>query len=211
MWLFSRQTRDGLPARLAAVRDQAVAPLLGALAVFAAGLLGVLAFLIYSLVQNDERVAQLGVLVLGAGNGALASVLWSAGVPLGTDAGVAGVGLGEVTGGRRDGVDLFTFTDESGWVWLAPVVLLLVLLAVATVLTVRQNSVEDARREGFRFAGALAAVAFVAALLLRISTEFSGGVARLRRLRQTPRRPSTRSSPRSPSPSGVSSPACSAR
>ena len=178
VWLFSRQTRDGLPGRLAAVRAQAVAPLLGALTVFAAGLLGVLAFLIYSLVQYDERVAQLGVLVLGAGNGALASVLWSAGVPLGTDAGVAGLGIGEMTGGGAlDGIDLFTFTDESAWVWLAPVVLLLVLLAVATVLTVRQNSVEDARREGFRFAGALAVVAFAAALLLRISTGFSGGVA----------------------------------
>jgi hypothetical protein len=178
VWLFSRHTRDGLPARLAAVRAQAVAPLLGALAVFAAGLLGALAFLIYSLVQYDDRIAQLGAFVLGAGNGALASVLWSAGVPLGTDAGVAGVGLGDVTGGgASEGVDLFTFTDVSGWVWLAPVVLLLVLLAVATVLTVRQNSVEDARREGFRFAGALAAVAFVAALLLRVSTEFSGGVA----------------------------------
>lgn len=174
VWLFSRQTRGGLPARLAAVRAQAVAPLLGALAVFAAGLLGVLAFLVHSLVQYDERVAQLGVLVLGGGNGALASVLWSAGVPLGTDAGFAGVGLG---GGASEGVDLFTFTDESAWVWLAPVVLLLVLLAVATVLTVRQNSVEDARREGFRFAGALAVVAFAAALLLRISTEFSGGVS----------------------------------
>ena len=178
VWLFSRHTRGGLPARLSAARAQVVAPLLGALAVFAAGLLGVLAFLVYSLVQYDERVAQLGALVLGAGNGALASVLWSAGVPLDTDAGVGGVGLGDVTGGgAAEGVDLFTFTDESGWVWLAPVVLLLVLLAVATVLTVRQNSVEDARREGFRFAGALAAVAFVAALLLRISTEFSGGVA----------------------------------
>jgi len=176
--LFSRQTRGGLPARLAAVRAQAIAPLLGALTVFAAGVLGVLAFLVHSLVQNDDRVAQLGALVLGAGNGALASVLWSAGVPLGTNAGVAGIGLGDITGGgASEGVDLFTLTDESGWVWLAPVVLLLVLLAVATVLTVRQNSVADARREGFRFAGALAAVAFVAALLLRVSTEFSGGVA----------------------------------
>lgn len=178
VWLFSRQTRSGLPARLAAVRAQAVAPLLGALTVFAAGVLGVLAFLIYSLVQNDERVAQLGVLVLGAGNGALASVLWSAGVPLGTDAGIAGLGIGEIAGGGPlDGIDLFTFTDESAWVWLAPVVLLLVLLAVATVLTVRQDSVADARREGFRFAGALAVVAFAAALLFRISTGFSGGVA----------------------------------
>ncbi|SDF91776.1 hypothetical protein SAMN05660662_3835 [Blastococcus aurantiacus] len=174
VWLFSRQTRGGLPTRLAAVRAQVVVPLLGALAVFAAGLLGVLAFLIYSLVQYDERVAQLGVLVLGGGNGALASVLWSAGVPLGTDAGFAGAGLGA---GASEGVDLFTFTDESAWVWLAPVVLLLVLVAVATVLTVRQNSVVDARREGFRFAGALAVVAFAAALLLRVSTEFSGGVS----------------------------------
>ncbi|MDT0274874.1 streptophobe family protein [Blastococcus goldschmidtiae] len=178
VWLFSRQTRGGLPGRLAAVRGQAVAPLLGALAVFSAGLLGVVAFLVYCLVQFDERVTQLGVFVLGAGNGMLASVLWSAGVPLDTDAGVAGVGLGDVAGGpAAEGVDLFTFTDESAWVWLAPVVLLLVLLAVATVLTVRQNSVEDARREGFRFAGALAVVAFAAALLLRVATEVSGGVA----------------------------------
>jgi hypothetical protein len=178
VWLFSRQTRGGLPGRVAAVRAQVVTPLLGALAVFGAGLLGVLGFLVYSLVQYDERVAQLGVLVLGGGNGMLASVLWSAGVPMGTDAGVAGAGIGELTGGgAMDGIDLFTFTDESGWFWLAPIVLLLVLLAVATVLTVRQNSVEDARREGFRFAGALAVVAFVAALLLRVATEYSGGVA----------------------------------
>ena len=177
VWLFSRQTRGGLPGRLAAVRAQAVAPLLGALAVFGAGVLGVVAFLLYSLVQYDERVAQLGVLVLGGGNGVLAGVLWSAGVPMDADAGVAGVGIGEFTGGAVDGVDLFTFTDESGWFWLAPVVLLLVLLVVATVLTVRQNSVADARREGFRFAGALAVVAFAAALLLRISSEISGGVA----------------------------------
>jgi hypothetical protein len=177
VWLFSRQTRGGLPHRVAAVRAQVVAPLSGALAVFAAGLLGVLAFLIYSLVQNDERAAQLGALVLGAGNGALASVLWSAGVPMNTGAGTGAAGVGGISGRAVDGVDLFTFTDESGWVWLAPAVLLLVLLAVATVLTVRQNSVEDARREGFRFAGALAAVGFVAALLLRVSTEFSGGVA----------------------------------
>jgi hypothetical protein len=177
-WLFSRQTRGGLPGRLAEARAQVVTPLLGALAVFGAGLLGVLGYLVYSLVQYDERIAQLGVLVLGGGNGMLASVLWSAGVPMGTDAAFAGAGIGELTGaGATDGVDLFTFTDQSGWFWLAPIVLLLVLLAVATVLTVRQNSVEDARREGFRFAGALAAVAFVAALLLRVSTEFSGGVA----------------------------------
>ncbi|RBY80263.1 hypothetical protein DQ239_04125 [Blastococcus sp. TF02-09] len=175
VWLFSRQTRGGLPARLAAVRAQAVAPLLGALAVLAAGLLGVVAFLVCSLVQNDERVAQLGVLVLGAGNGALASVLWSAGVPLGTDTGLGGLGID--LGATADSVDLFTFTEESAWVWLAPVVLLLVLLVVATVLTVRQNSVAEARREAFRFAGALAVVAFAAALLLRISSEFSGGVA----------------------------------
>lgn len=175
VWLFSRQTRGGLPGRLESVRGQAVAPLLGALAVFAAGLLGVLAFLLYSLVRYDERVAQLGVLVLGGGNGVLASVLWSAGVPLDTEAGFAAAGL--AGSGAADGVDLFTFTDESAWVWLAPVVLLLVLLAVATVLTVRQNSVADARREGFRFAGALAVVAFAAALLLRIGTEITGGIA----------------------------------
>src|SRR5438309_10442805 len=47
------------------------------------------------------------------------------------------------------------------------------MLLVATALAVRQNTIEDARREGFRFAGALAFVAFVATLLLRIG--FDGG------------------------------------
>ncbi|MGY2128752.1 streptophobe family protein [Blastococcus sp. SYSU DS0617] len=179
VWLFSRQTSTGLPRRLAALRAQAIAPLLGALAVFGAGVLGVLAFLVYGLVQLDDRLAQLGLLVLGGGNGMLASVLWSAGVPLDADAGLGrgfvGGPAGGVVGVGRS-IDLFTFTDVSGWIWLAPVVLLLVLLAVATVLTVRQNSVEDARREGFRFAGALAVLAFVAALLLRIATDVEGGL-----------------------------------
>lgn len=178
VWLFSRQTTSGLPRRLAAARAQAIAPLLGALAVVAAGLLGVVGFLVYGLVQLDDRLAQFGVLVLGGGNGMLASVLWSAGVPLDVDAGVGGGLAGALADdgiGGRESVDLLTFTDASGWFWLAPVVLLLVLLAVATVLTVRQNSVEDARREGFRFAGALAVLGLVAALLLRISTETEGG------------------------------------
>lgn len=177
VWLFSRVTVSTLPARLAAIRAQVVAPLAGALAVFGAGLLGVLVALIYGLAQLDERVAQFGVLTLGAGNGALASVLWAAGVPLNADAGVGGE-LGELTGGGSTGnsIDLFTFTDWSAWFWLAPVALLLVLLTVATVLTIRQNSVEDARREGFRFAGALAVLALVAALLLRVAGGAGGGI-----------------------------------
>ncbi|WP_040338595.1 zinc ribbon domain-containing protein [Candidatus Blastococcus massiliensis] len=176
VWLFSRVTSPTLPARLAAVREQVVAPLLGAVAVFAAGILGVLVALIYGLVELDERVSQFGLVVLGGGNGMLASILWSAGVPLDADAGVGGE-FGEFSGGVGGGnsIDLFTFTDASGWFWLAPVALLLILLAVATVLTVRQNSVEDARREGFRFAGALAVVALVAALLLRVAGGADGG------------------------------------
>lgn len=177
VWLFSGATSATLPPRLAAFRAQAVAPLVGAVAVFGAGLLGVFVALIYGLVELDERVAQFGILVLGGGNGMLASILWSAGVPLNADAGVTG-GLSDFTGGSASGeesIDLFTFTDANGWFWLAPVALLLILLAVATVLTVRQNSVEDARREGFRFAGALAVVALLAALLLRIAGGADGG------------------------------------
>lgn len=178
VWLFSRQTRAGLPRRLAAIRAQVVAPLVGTVVVFGAGLLGVFGAFVYGLIQLDERVAQFGVLVLGGGNGMLASILWSAGVPLNADAGVSGDLVGELAEAGLapgDSIDLFTFTDANGWFWLAPVALLLVLLAVATVLTLRQNSVEDARREGFRFAGALAVVAFAAALLLRISTGVEGG------------------------------------
>jgi hypothetical protein len=66
---------------------------------------------------------------------------------------------------------MLTLTDDSAWFWLTPVVLLAAMLLVATALTVRQNTIEDARREGARFAGALALVAFVATLLLRFGAE----------------------------------------
>jgi hypothetical protein len=173
VWAGSRSTV--LPGRLGAIRDKAVAPLLGAVAVFAvAGALFVLAALVYGLVELDEKAAQLGGFVLGAGNGMLATTLWSAGVPLSAEGAVGGSVVGELPG--QGSIDLFTFTDASGWFWLGPVVLLAVLLAVATALTVRQNSIEDARREGFRFAGALALVAFIATLLLRVSAEAEGTV-----------------------------------
>jgi hypothetical protein len=177
VWVGSRSAV--LPGRLGAIRDKAAAPLLGAVAVFAvAGAILVLAGLVYGLVNADEKVAQLGAFVLAAGNGMLATTLWAAGVPLSVEGAGGARGVGELPG--QGSIDLFTFTDGSGWFWLAPVVLLAVLLAVATALTVRQNSIEDARREGFRFAGALALVAFVATLLLRISAHAEGtGLAAL--------------------------------
>jgi hypothetical protein len=172
-WFFSRATV--LPGKVGAVRDTMRAPLGGALAVFSAGLLGVVVALVYGLVNGDEKAAQIGVAILGAGNGALASVLWSAGVPLGLNGNAGVSAFSELSPVGAENVDLFTFTDGSGWFWLAPVALLVVLLLVATALAVRQHTVEDARREGFRFAGALALLAFLAALLLRIGTGGSGG------------------------------------
>jgi hypothetical protein len=172
-WFFSRATV--LPGKLGAFRDRARAPLGGALAVFSAGLLGVLVALVYGLINGDEKAAQIGVAILGAGNGALASVLWSAGVPLSLNGNAGASAISELSPSGGENVDLFTFTDGSGWFWLAPVAMLVVTLLVATALAVRQHTVEDARREGFRFAGALAVVAFLATLLLRISTGASGG------------------------------------
>ena len=160
-----------LPGRWAAVRDKALAPLFGAVAVFSVGVLAVLAALIYGLIEEDGKLAQLGVAVLAAGNGALASVLWAAGVPMNVDGATSATPLGQFTPFGSDSVTLFTFTDSSAWFWLAPVLLLATMVLVATALAVRQNTIEDARREGFRFAGALALVAFVASLLLRIGVD----------------------------------------
>jgi hypothetical protein len=167
--LLSRSTL--LPGRWAAVRDKALAPLFAAVAVFSVGVLAVLAALIYGLIEEDNKLAQLGAAVLGAGNGALASVLWAAGVPMNVDGSTTATPLGQFTPQGSESITLFTFTDTSAWFWLAPVLLLAVMVLVATALAVRQNTIEDARREGFRFAGALALVAFVATLLLRIGVD----------------------------------------
>ena len=164
-WLFHRHT--ALPGKVGAFRDRSLAPLVGAVAVFSVGVLAVLVALVYGLIEEDDKAAQIGVALLGGGNGALSSVLFAAGVPLNLN-GTASSPLGEVTPDGSDSVDLFTFTDGSGWFWLAPLVLLATMVLVATALAVRQNTIEDARREGFRFAGALALVAFLATLLLRI-------------------------------------------
>lgn len=173
VWLFSPHTV--LPGRLRPIREKAVAPLIGAAAVFAVGLLAVLVALVYGLITGEEKMVQLGVAVLCAGNGALASVLLSAGVPLSLNGGISSSVLGGgLAPSSQESIDLFTFTDSSAWFWFVPVVLLLVLLSVATVLALRQNSIEDARREGFRFAGALAVLGLAASLLLRVAGEFAG-------------------------------------
>ncbi|MGX5653460.1 streptophobe family protein [Geodermatophilus nigrescens] len=168
--------RIPLPERLGRARAAARAPLLGAACIFASGGVLIAVTLLLGLMQQDGRLVQLGAFTLGAGNGVLASVLWSAGVPLSLEGGAAtSVVDGFAPAASRD-IDLFTFTDVSGWFWLAPVLLLVVALITAVALAVRQDSLPDARREGFRFAAALAAVAFCAALLLRISVS-SGGSA----------------------------------
>jgi hypothetical protein len=169
-WLLSRHTV--LPGRVGAFRDKVRAPLVGALAVFSIGLLAVLVGLVYALIEAGDQLVSLGAVVIGAGNGALYSVLWSAGVPLDVEGSATGSSLlDEFAPVGSQSVDLFTFTDGSAWFWLAPVVLLAAMVLVTAALAVRQNTIEDARREGVRFAGALAAVALVAALLLRIGAE----------------------------------------
>ncbi|MCA0144894.1 streptophobe family protein [Blastococcus sp. LR1] len=174
-WLFSRSVP--LPGRLGVARSQARAALGGAVAVFSLGVVALLGTFIWSLIEEGEPVASLAVLLLGGGNGALAGVLLSAGVPLSLEGGSDSPVLGGLVGMSSADVDLFMLTDANGWLWLAPVLLGVGTLAVATALAVRQDTVEDARREAGRFAGALAVVAFAAALLLRISADGGGEVA----------------------------------
>jgi hypothetical protein len=164
-WWLHR--RAGLHPRLTWLRSVFLAPLLGALAVFAAG---VLAVPVYALTGEDDAVQRLGKTVLGAGNWAIGGVLLAAGVPLRAEGGAADDVRG-ICAATGDSIDLLSCTDESAWFWLAPLLLLLVLLAVAVALVLRQNSIEDARREGFRFAGALALLAFLAAFLLRTAAD----------------------------------------
>ncbi len=171
-WFLRRGT--AMPGRVAAFRDTAIAPLVGAVAVFSVGLLAVLVGLVYLLLEEGDKAVTLGVALLGGGNGALLSVLLSAGVPLDME-GSASIPITQFAPIGATSVDLFTFTDESAWFWLAPVALLAVTVLVATALAVRQNTIEDARREGARFAGALALVAFVATLLLRVGAESEAG------------------------------------
>jgi hypothetical protein len=165
-WFLSRGTV--LPGRVTAVRDRLRAPLAGAVAVFGVGVLAVVVALIYGLIEESEKLVQVGMAILGLGNGALGSVLLSAGVPLNAEGSSS---VGELSPSGSDSFDLLTITDESAWFWLAPVVLLAAMVLVATALAVRQNTIEDARREGLRFAGALAGVAFAATLLLRVGID----------------------------------------
>ncbi|MGY1670328.1 streptophobe family protein [Geodermatophilus sp. SYSU D00710] len=173
--LLSRRTV--LPPRLQRVREAVRAPLGGAACVLATGGVVLAVTLLLGLLQQDERLALLGGATLGAGNGVLAGVLWSGGVPLTMEGGLATSVLGGFQRTASQSIDLTTITDVSAWFWLAPVVLLVVALVVAMALAVRQDSVPDARREGLRFAAALAAIAFAAALLLRISVSSEGSAA----------------------------------
>lgn len=143
--------------------------LVGALTVFATGAVAAVVFVIWGLtdIGDDGAVTFLGVSVLGFVNGVLAAVLWTAGVQLTGEGGLAG----EFSG--TESVDLLTFTDLSGAYWLAPVVLFVVMLCVAVVVVIRQHTLVEARLEGLRFAAALAVVALAASLLLRIVVESS--------------------------------------
>lgn len=153
-------------------RPRVFPALMGALAVFAVGALPAVVFVIWGLtdVPDGGAVTFLGVSVLGFVNGMLAAVLWTAGVPLTGQGGLAG----EFTRGS-DSIDLRTFTDLSGAYWLAPVVLFAVMLCVAVVVVIRQHTLVEARLEGLRFAAALGVVALAAALLLRIVVQTSTG------------------------------------
>ncbi len=157
-------------------RPRVYPALMGALVVFAAGALAALVFLVWGLIDisGDEGAVQfLGVSLLAFVNGVLAAVLWTAGVQLTAQGGLAGE-FSEGSGGSES-LSLLTFADYSGLFWLAPVVLAIVMILVAVVVVLRQHTMLEARLEGLRFAAALGLVALVVALLLRIAVESSAG------------------------------------
>jgi hypothetical protein len=169
--LFRRST----PA-LVRFRARVFPALVGALVVFAAGVVAAVVFVVWALVDigDEDGVASfLGACLLAFVNGVLAAVLWAAGVPLTGEGGLTAEVVGTRSGSSS--ISLLTFTDLSGWFWLAPVVLLLVVLPVAVVVVLRQHTVVEARLEGLRFAVALAVVALGAALLLRIAVDSTVG------------------------------------
>lgn len=170
-----------LPARARRIRDAAVAPVVGALTVYAAGMVAVVIGLVVTLITEQDRLAQLGAAVLALPNIAISAVLIPLGVPLTLTGGYGvleeGTGLDLLRGAEDDrSVSLFTLADESPWWWFAPLVAILVVLLVALAVMLRQQHVEAARREGFRFAGAFALVSFVCAVLARVA---AGDDARL--------------------------------
>ena len=156
------------------LRDRALPVLAAAGAFFGTGLVMALAGLIYTLAAGDNPAQQVGIALLLFPNAAIVLVLLSLGVPL-TVTGSLGTGLAEgLTGLGLERITVFTFTEASAWFWLSPVVVIISLLILATLIVLRQNSIPDARREGLRFAGAMACVAFVAALLTRIVGQVAG-------------------------------------
>lgn len=163
---------------LGRLRPRMFPALMAALAVFVTGALAAVVFIIWALVENggDDGTSQfLGVWVLAFVNGMAAAVLWTAGVPLTAEGGLAS-DISDSAGGSQT-VSLLTFTDEHGAFWLAPVVLFVVMLCVAVVVVLRQHTILEARLEGLRFAAALGLVALGAALLLRIAVDSSAGGA----------------------------------
>lgn len=158
-----------LPAPLQRLRSQTVPSLGASLGVAIVGLLAALGGLVYTLATEDDKAAQVGTALLLLPNFALGIVLLAMGVPLNVEADSDG-------DSEEETVNLFTFTDENALYWLAPVVLALTLVAAATVVVLRQHTVLDGRKEGFRFAGVLALCAFLGTLLVRIAGDI-GGIA----------------------------------
>lgn len=171
-----------LPERVVRVREQVRAPLLAAAAVFLLGLLAAVAGLVYTLSTEDDQLQQLGVALLALPNLALGTVLLTMGVPLRAEGSFFGLGAGasDVSADAASStVSLLSLTERSALWWLAPVVLALVLVALAVVVVVRQHTLPAARREALRFAGCLAVLAAVAAMLLRISGSGSSSASSL--------------------------------
>lgn len=158
-----------LPPRLQRLRPALFPGLAAGVLVFAVGLLAAFGGLVYLLATQDEKAAQVGTAVLLLPNAAISIVLLTMGVPLNANGNIGGSSTG-----AADTLTLLTFTDENAWFWLAPLLLVATVLTAATAVVLRQQTVLDGRREGFRFAGMLALVAFLATLLVNLAGEVFG-------------------------------------
>ncbi len=158
-----------LPARLQAVRGLVAAPLFAAVLVFTVGLIAAVGLLLYTLSTETQQAQQLAAAILALPNAAIAVVLMALGVPVRATSWGGGL-FGDLDAAEGDSLSLLNLAERvSLWYWLVPVMAGLVIISAAVVLVLRQNTLPDARKEGLRFAGALAAVSVIATLLVRVS------------------------------------------
>lgn len=153
-------------------RDLSVPVLIAATSflVFTSAVLAVITMLSVVVNHEGQSAQELAIGLFALPNAALGAVLFSLGIPLRIHLAGSLSEEGQDVGMTPD-VNLLSLTaDDLRW-WLLPGVLLLVLLATAVIVVLRQHTLRDGRREGLRLAGGLAVAAFAASFLSKASVE----------------------------------------